>query len=166
MIVVNLMLALPSSSSTITTATATPGETPKTKTKACFILRTASLAQLYEFNLWTSIDYIVNEDTALCLAAFDRGCLENLAALIQSISPAQPASPEWEEDKPESISSSLREVSKIKIIKNNSLSIHHISLLIGSFYRSRISLAFLRRHPTKNNRRSSSSPLHFTCSAC
>ena len=47
MIVVNRMLALPSSSSTITTATAAPGETPQTKTKACFILRTASLAPLY-----------------------------------------------------------------------------------------------------------------------
>ena len=52
MIVVNRMLALPSSSSTITTATATPGETPQTKTKACFILRTSSLSSLYdEFNL-------------------------------------------------------------------------------------------------------------------
>lgn len=52
MIVVNRMLALPSSSSTINTATATPGETPQTKAKACFILRTASLPPLYdEFNL-------------------------------------------------------------------------------------------------------------------
>ena len=52
MIVVNRMLALPSSSSTITTATAAPGETPQTKTKACFILRTASLAPFYdEINL-------------------------------------------------------------------------------------------------------------------
>ena len=61
-------------------------------------------------------DYLVNDDTALCLAAFDRGCLEYLAALIQSISPAEPAPPEWEEDEPESISS-LREVSKIEINK-------------------------------------------------
>jgi hypothetical protein len=39
--VVNSMLAIPSSSSTICTVTvATPGETPQTKTKACFILRT------------------------------------------------------------------------------------------------------------------------------
>jgi len=64
--------------------------------------------------IWAmSTDYLVNDDTALCLAAFDRGCLEYLAALIQSISPAEPASPEWEEDEPESISS-LREVGKKK----------------------------------------------------
>ena len=43
MIVVNRMLALPS---------ATPGETPQIKTKACFIIRTISLGSLYEeFNL-------------------------------------------------------------------------------------------------------------------
>ena len=48
MIVVNRMLALPSSSSTISTATATPGETPQTKTKAGSILRTTSLAPLYD----------------------------------------------------------------------------------------------------------------------
>ena len=58
-------------------------------------------------------DYLVNDDTALCLAAFDRGCLEYLAALIQSISSAEPASPEWEEDEPESISA-LREVGQNK----------------------------------------------------
>ena len=90
------MLALPSSSSTITIATATPGETSQIKTKTCFILRMASLAPLCdEINLGKILtDYPVNDDTAFCLAAFDRGCLENLAALIQSISPAQPASPE------------------------------------------------------------------------
>jgi hypothetical protein len=71
-----------------------------------------------------STDYLVNDDTALCLAAFDRGCLEYLAALIQSISPAEPASPEWEEDEPEIISS-LREVSKIK---NQLFFIHYIFL--------------------------------------
>ena len=42
------MLALPSSSITISTATATPGETPQTKTKACFILRMDLLAPLYD----------------------------------------------------------------------------------------------------------------------
>ena len=49
--------------------------------------------------------------------------------LIQSISlsPGEPASPEWEEDEPESISSP-REVSKFKIKINNVQSIHHISL--------------------------------------
>ena len=52
MIVVNRMLALLSSSSTITTATAAPDETPQTKTKACFIPCTAYLAPLYdEINL-------------------------------------------------------------------------------------------------------------------
>ena len=107
-------------------------------------------------------DYLVNDDTALCLAAFDRGCLEYLAALIQSISPAEPASPEWEEDEPESISA-LREVGQ-KTKQNKHLTIHYTSL-IGSSHRSRISLAFFRRHPTKDNRRSPSSPLHFTCSA-
>ena len=46
------MLALLSSASTITTATAAPGETLQTKTKACFILRTAYLAPHYdEINL-------------------------------------------------------------------------------------------------------------------
>ena len=48
MIVVNLMLSLPSSSATISIVTATPGERPQTKTKACFVLRTASLAQLFD----------------------------------------------------------------------------------------------------------------------
>ena len=119
------MLALPSSSSTITTATATPGETPQTKTKACFILRTASLCD--EINLGKiSTDYLVNDDTALCLAAFDRGYLEYLAALIQSISLAEPVSPEWEEDEPKSISS-LREVSEIKIKINGSVYSPHLS---------------------------------------
>ena len=57
------------------------------------------------------IDYLVNDDASLCLAAFDRGCLEYLAALIQSISPPEPASPEWEEDEPES-NFCLREVGR------------------------------------------------------
>ena len=48
MIVVNLMLSLPSSSATISIVTATPGERPQTKIKACFILRTVSLAQLFD----------------------------------------------------------------------------------------------------------------------
>ena len=63
------MLALPSSSSTITIATATPGEIPQIKTKACFILRTASLAPLCdEINLGKiSTDYLVNDDTAFVL---------------------------------------------------------------------------------------------------
>ena len=73
-----------------------------------------------------SIDYPVNDNTALCLTAFDRGCLEYLAALIQSISPAVPASPEWEEDEPKSISS-LREVSEIKIKINGSVYSPHLS---------------------------------------
>jgi hypothetical protein len=133
MIVVNRMLALPPSSSTITTATATPGETPQTKTKACFILRKGFFSfphtTLYDefitlLGKCFSTDYLVNDDTALCLAAFDRGCLEYVAALIQSISPTEPASPEWEEDEPESISS-LREVGNIYI---NHPSIHlHLS---------------------------------------
>ena len=51
MIVVNRILALPSSSSTITIATATPGETLQTKTIACFILSTSLLSPLNdEFN--------------------------------------------------------------------------------------------------------------------
>jgi armadillo repeat-containing protein 8 len=58
-----------------------------------------------------STDYLVNDNAALCHAAFDRGCLEYLAALIQSINPHEPASPEWEEDEPGSISC-LREVRK------------------------------------------------------
>jgi hypothetical protein len=97
-----------------------------------------------------STDYLVNDDTALCLAAFDRGCLEHLAALIQSISPAEPVSPEWEEDEPESISS-LREVGEKQSIKKKTSirSLH--PLLIGSSHRSRISFSFLRRHPTKDN---------------
>ena len=117
--VVNRMLALPPSSSTISTAAAaTPGETPQTKTKACFILRTvfASIFKIFTINLnfsCVSTDYLVNDDITLCHAAFDRGCLEYLAALIQSISPAEPASPEWEEDEPESISC-LREVGRKK----------------------------------------------------
>ena len=163
------MLALPSSSNTISTATATPGETPQTKTKACFILRKAfSLfhTPLFMMNFFVgnvSTDYLVNDDTTLCLAAFDRGCLEYVAALIQSISPAEPASIEWEEDEPESISS-LREVSYI--FNNHPVhSLIPLSKIIGSSHRSRISLPFLRRHPTKDNRRSPSSPLHFTCSA-
>ena len=132
MIVVNRKLALPSSSSTISTATATPGETPQTKTKAGSILRTTSLAPLYdEIKLigWTSTNYLVNDDTALCLSAFDRGCLEYLAApgLIQSIIPAEPASPEREEVEPKSISS-LREVSKIKDKKQRSVDPPHLSL--------------------------------------
>ena len=64
---------------------------------------------------------------ALCLAAFDRECLEYQAALIQSISPAELASPEWEEDEPESISS-LREVSKNKDQKQQQSVYSHISL--------------------------------------
>jgi hypothetical protein len=49
--VVNRMLALPPSSSTISTAAAaTPGETPQTKTKACFILRT-SIIIIFMINL-------------------------------------------------------------------------------------------------------------------
>ena len=73
-----------------------------------------------------STDYLVNDDTALCLAAFDRGYLEYLAALIQSISLAEPVSPEWEEDEPKSISS-LREVSEIKIKNNGSVYSPHPS---------------------------------------
>ena len=121
MIVVNRMLALPSSSSTIIITTATPGETSQIKKKACFILRTASLALLCdEINLGKiSTDYLVNNDTTLCLAAFNRGCLEYLAALIQSIKSAEPSSLEWEEYD-ESISS-LREVSKIAIKKQRSI---------------------------------------------
>jgi len=108
--VVNRMLAILPLSSSIGTA-ATLVDTPQTKTKACFILRTVSLLPpLFHDELtWNVTDYLVNDDAALCLAAFDRGCLEYLGTLIQSISPPEQASAEWEEDEPESISC-LREV--------------------------------------------------------
>ncbi|KAF8163814.1 armadillo-type protein [Crassisporium funariophilum] len=68
-------------------------ETPQTKTKACFVLH-----------------HLVTDDATLCQLAFDRGCLEFVAALIKSINPPEPVSPEWEEDEPDSISC-LREAS-------------------------------------------------------
>jgi hypothetical protein len=100
-----------------------------------------------------------NDDTALCLAAFDRGCLEYLAALIQSLSPAEPASPVWEEDEPESISS-LREVSKTKINKKQASSIHYISFNGQLSPVSHLSRSY-QTSLTKNKRPSTSSPSHF-----
>jgi len=61
------------------------------------------------YDLMHTTDYLVTDDAALCHAAFDRGCLEHLGSLIQSIAPIEPAPPVWEEDEPESISC-LREV--------------------------------------------------------
>jgi len=48
------------------------------------------------------------DDVGLCHGAFERGCLDNVAALIKRLSPPEPASAEWEEDEPEAVAS-LRE---------------------------------------------------------
>ncbi|KAF8967241.1 armadillo-type protein [Flammula alnicola] len=93
--VVNRMLALPPTDLLGTSGTGS--ESPQTKAKACFILH-----------------YLVSDDAALCHAAFDRGCMEYLGALIQSITPPEPAPPEWEEGEPESVQS-LREASLIAL---------------------------------------------------
>ena len=80
-IVVNRMLALPSSSSTITTPTATPDETPKQKFASFYIW---DLLRHFMMNLtWVNFNgLLVTDDTTLCRAAFDSECLEYLAALI------------------------------------------------------------------------------------
>lgn len=54
-------------------------------------------------------DYLVTDNAPLCNSAFSRGCLEHIGSLIKSITPLEPAIPEWEEDEPESIAQ-LREV--------------------------------------------------------
>ncbi|KAJ6523494.1 ARM repeat-containing protein [Mycena vulgaris] len=69
-----------------------PGEPLGSRAKACFILY-----------------YLVTDHTALCFAAFDRGCLAKLAAVLRDITPTAPAAAEWEDDEPESVAA-LREV--------------------------------------------------------
>ncbi|KAF9472293.1 ARM repeat-containing protein [Pholiota conissans] len=71
----------------------TSGESAQVRTKACFVLH-----------------YLVADDAQLCHAAFDRGCLDVLGALIQEISPQEPAPPEWEEGESEALQN-LREAS-------------------------------------------------------
>ncbi|KAF8634530.1 hypothetical protein AX15_000830 [Amanita polypyramis BW_CC] len=55
--------------------------------------------------------HLVYDDQSLCLAAYERGCLESLAALIREITPLE-AAEEWGEDEAESLSS-LREAALI-----------------------------------------------------
>ncbi|KAF8166401.1 hypothetical protein BJ912DRAFT_1149910 [Pholiota molesta] len=52
--------------------------------------------------------YLVSDDAQLCHAAYDRGCLDVLGALIQDISPREPAPPQWEEGESEALQA-LRE---------------------------------------------------------
>ncbi|KAK2459445.1 hypothetical protein APHAL10511_008556 [Amanita phalloides] len=60
------------------------------RTRACYVLY-----------------YLVHDDQALCLAAYERGCLESLASLIHEITPPDEVE-EWGEDEAESLSA-LRE---------------------------------------------------------
>ncbi|KAL9708624.1 hypothetical protein Ac2012v2_008173 [Leucoagaricus gongylophorus] len=66
------------------------------QTKACFILY-----------------YLVADDSALCSATFDRGCLEKLTAIVRDNTPEDNRS-EWGEDEAESVSL-LRESALIAI---------------------------------------------------
>jgi hypothetical protein len=87
---------------------ASNAESPRTKIKACFILR-ESLLRTRSCSLKYVLDYLVSDEGSLCHAAFERGCLEHIASLIKYIAPAEPAPPEWEEDEPVSLAE-LREV--------------------------------------------------------
>lgn len=55
------------------------------------------------------LDYLITDDATLCGAAFERGCLDKLAAIVQE-STSGDNKTEWGEDEAESVSL-LREVS-------------------------------------------------------
>ena len=54
------------------------------------------------------------DDKDLCQLAYDRGSLRKLTDLVKSITPSE-ATPEWDEDEPES-TSRLREVMMFIIV--------------------------------------------------
>jgi hypothetical protein len=56
-------------------------------------------------------DYLITDDAMLCNHAFDRGCLEKLSVLVQSITPLE-MQVDHEDEEPESISC-LREVCRL-----------------------------------------------------
>lgn len=58
-----------------------------------------------------SSDQLITDDSTLCSAAFDRGTLERLVAVVQELTPEENKT-EWGEDEAES-TSLLREVSLI-----------------------------------------------------
>ena len=59
-------------------------------------------------------DYLITDDAMLCNHAFDRGCLEKLSILAQSITPLE-MQVDHEDEEPESISC-LREVSGLHLM--------------------------------------------------
>ncbi|KAF9545167.1 hypothetical protein CPC08DRAFT_823953 [Agrocybe pediades] len=99
--VVNRMLAAPTATPRSPAMIPDSVGSHKSKTRACYILH-----------------YLVTDDAALCHAACDRGCLDYLSSLIQSIHPpdADPESgiDQWEESEPESMSL-LREAALIAL---------------------------------------------------
>lgn len=81
------------------------------RTRACFIVRTYQCRDMLKSGMFTAFvtDHLVSDNRVFCQLAYERNSLNQIASLVNSITPTEKSS-DYEEDEPESVSR-LREVS-------------------------------------------------------